>query len=105
MSDLEVTLEALSAGARSFFDGSDHVGAAAQLISTVQINPQALGEVDAAQEFAAALAAFVGTQGDTLGNGSRWVAGSADSLVASADTYHRTEQVEAVSFNRIGDVL
>jgi hypothetical protein len=50
MSDLEVALEALRSGARDFFDGSDHVGAAMQLISSVQINPQALGEVDAAQE-------------------------------------------------------
>lgn len=105
MSDLEVALEALRSGARDFFDGSDHVGAAMQLISSVQINPQALGEVDAAQEFASALATFVGTHGDDLRHGSGWVAGSASELVASADDYHRTEQAEVVNFNQVGDAL
>jgi len=43
-------------------------------------NPQALGEVDAAQEFASALATFVGTHGDDLRHGSSWVAESASNL-------------------------
>jgi hypothetical protein len=85
----EVDPEALRAASRNCDAAADAVAHAATRLSTAQLVPAALGEVDAAHELAAAFAEFAGAFSDDLRRGSAWVADTANGLVANADSYER----------------
>jgi PE family len=87
----EVDPEALRTASGGFHAGADAVGQAARQLSTAQLVPGALGEVDAAYELAAAFADFAGRHADDFQHGSAWVSDTANGLVTNADSYTRAE--------------
>ena len=89
----EVDPAALRAASGGFYTGADAVAAAAVQLSTAQLVADALGDVPAAHELAAAFAAFAGAHGDDLRRGAAVVTDTGDGLVASADAYTRQEEV------------
>jgi hypothetical protein len=89
----EVDPEALRAVSGTFHTGADAVERAAAHLSVAQLTSAGLGEVDAADELAAAFADFAGRYADDLRRGSAWVTDTADGLVASADEYLRREDL------------
>ncbi|TDV40007.1 hypothetical protein [Actinophytocola oryzae] len=87
----EVDPEALRTASSGFHVGADAVEQAARQLSTAQLVPGSLGEVDAAYELAAAFADYAGRHADDLRLGSSWVTDTANGLVANADSYTRAE--------------
>jgi FPC/CPF motif-containing protein YcgG len=87
----EVDPEALRVASRACHAGADAVEQAAVRLSTAQLVPGSLGEVDAAHELAAAFADFAGRHADDLRRGHAWMTGTADGLVATADGYVRRD--------------
>ncbi|WP_245743635.1 type VII secretion target [Lentzea fradiae] len=84
--------EQLRSASKEFVNGSDAVREAAEMISMLRLDASALGQVDAAAEFANALAKFVGTHSQDLQRGSAWISDAADGLVSNAETYQRTDE-------------
>ncbi|MFD9706410.1 hypothetical protein [Lentzea sp. NPDC059081] len=84
--------ELLRNASKEFGNGSDAVREAAEMISMLKLDAGALGEVDAAAEFAEALSRFVGTHSQDLQRGSAWLADAAEGLVSNAEAYQRTEE-------------
>jgi hypothetical protein len=80
---------------KEFGNGSDAVREAAEMISMLRLDAGALGEVDAAAEFADALARFVGTHSQDLQRGSAWITDAAEGLVSNAEAYQRTDDDHA----------
>jgi hypothetical protein len=87
----EVDPEALRTASGGFHAGADSFGEAARQLATAQLVPEALGEVDAAYELAAAFAEFAGTHSDDLRLGADYVSETAHGLTANADEYWRRE--------------
>jgi hypothetical protein len=87
----DVEPERLRTAAKDFHSGSDAVSDAAEMISMLRLDASALGAVDAAAEFADALARFTGEHGDDLRRGAVWVGGTAENLVSGADAYERLD--------------
>lgn len=83
--------ELLRNASKEFGNGSDAVREAAEMISMLKLDAGALGEVDAAAEFADALSKFVGTHAQDLQRGSVWITDAAEGLTSNADAYQRTE--------------
>ena len=83
--------ELLRNASKEFGNGSDAVREAAEMISMLKLDAGALGEVDAAAEFADALSKFVGTHSLDLQRGSAWITDAAEGLTSNAETYQRTE--------------
>jgi hypothetical protein len=98
----EVDPNVLREGAPKVYRASDQVGTAAALVSGVQINAQALGNVPAAGDFAAAFGEFVSAHGADLVHGSVWINDAADGLAKSADAYHRAEQEGVAGVRKAG---
>lgn len=88
----EVDPAALRAASGGFHADADAVGEAARQLSTAQLVPAALGEVEAAYELAAAFAEFVGSRGDELTRDAEQVGDTANGLVTTADEYTRAEE-------------
>jgi len=84
--------ELLRTASKEFGNGSDAVREAAEMISMLRLDAGALGEVDAAAEFADALSKFVGTHSQDLQRGSAWLTDAAQGLTSNAEAYQRTEE-------------
>ncbi|GLZ31495.1 hypothetical protein Lesp02_36830 [Lentzea sp. NBRC 105346] len=97
--------ELLRNASKEFSSGSDAVREAAEMISMLQLDASAFGEVDAAAEFADALSKFVATHSDDLRKGSDWFTDAADGLISNADTYLRTDEDGGISFQNIFNAL
>lgn len=102
MAGFEVDPSVLRNGAPKLDSASDQVSAAAALLAGVQINAQALGDVPAAADFAAAFSQFVGRHGTDLVHGSSWIDDAADGLVKSADSYQHAEKQSAADVVKSG---
>ena len=87
--------ELLRNASKEFGNGSDAVREAAEMISMLKLDAGALGEVDAAAEFADALAKFVGTHAQDLQRGSAWITDAAEALVREADACVRADDHQA----------
>ncbi|MEU7478734.1 type VII secretion target [Lentzea sp. NPDC042327] len=93
--------ELLRTASKEFGNGSDAVREAAEMISMLQLDAGALGEVDAAAEFADALSRFVGTHSQDLQRGSAWFTDAAEGLVSNAEAYQRTDDDHASFLTKI----
>ncbi|MFD4674587.1 type VII secretion target [Lentzea sp. NPDC058450] len=93
--------EQLRSASKEFGNGSDAVREAAEMISMLRLDAGALGEVDAAGEFADALAKFVGTHSQDLQRGSAWMTDAAEGLVSNAEAYLRTDEDHATSLKKL----
>ncbi|TWP53089.1 hypothetical protein FKR81_08390 [Lentzea tibetensis] len=97
--------ELLRNASKEFSSGSDAVREAAEMISMLRLDAGALGEVDAAAEFADALSKFVGTHSDDLRKGSEWFTDAAEGLISNADAYQRADDDNGISFSDIFNAL
>ena len=89
--------ELLRNASKEFGNGSDAVREAAEMISMLKLDAGALGEVDAATEFADALSKFVGTHAQDLQRGSAWITDAVVSaLPASSLTGYSAGKVAVV---------
>ncbi|MGW6444000.1 type VII secretion target [Lentzea sp. NPDC055074] len=93
--------ELLHTASKEFGNGSDAVREAAEMISMLRLDAGALGEVDAAAEFADALAGFVGKHAQDLQRGSAWITDAAEGLVANAEVYQRTDDDHMSALQKI----
>ena len=93
--------ELLRNASKEFGNGSDAVREAAEMISMLRLDAGALGEVDAAAEFADALAKFVGTHSQDLRRGSSWFTDAAEGLVSNAEAYQRTDEDHASALKKL----
>jgi hypothetical protein len=93
--------ELLRNASKEFGNGSDAVREAAEMISMLRLDAGALGEVDAAAEFADALAKFVGTHSQDLQRGAAWITDAAEGLVANADAYQRVDEDHASTLAKL----
>jgi hypothetical protein len=98
----EVDPSVLGAGAPKIYGAADLVGEAAGLLNGAQINAQALGDVSAAEDFAAAFGAFAGSHGADLAHGSIWVDDAARGLTQGADSYRQAEEQSTVDVRKAG---
>jgi hypothetical protein len=93
--------ELLRNASKEFGNGSDAVREAAEMISMLKLDAGALGEVDAAAEFADALSKFVGTHSQDLQRGSAWITDAAEGLVSNAEAYQRTDDDHAAALKKL----
>lgn len=93
--------ELLRNASKEFGNGSDAVREAAEMISMLQLDAGAFGEVDAAAEFADALSRFVGTHSQDLQRGSSWFTDAAEGLVSNAEAYQRTDEDHAAALKKL----
>ncbi|GGN05033.1 hypothetical protein GCM10011609_50360 [Lentzea pudingi] len=93
--------ELLRNASKEFGNGSDAVREAAEMISMLRLDTGALGEVDAAAEFADALSKFAGTHSQDLQRGSAWITDAAEGLVSNAEAYQRTDDDHATALKKI----
>ena len=93
--------ELLRNASKEFGNGSDAVREAAEMMSMLKLDAGALGEVDAAAEFADALSKFVGTHAQDLQRGSAWITDAAEGLVSNAETYQRTDDDHASALTKL----
>ncbi|SDL66605.1 Excreted virulence factor EspC, type VII ESX diderm [Lentzea albidocapillata subsp. violacea] len=93
--------EVLRTASKEFGNGSDAVREAAEMISMLQLDAGAFGEVDAAAEFAEALSKFVGTHSQDLRRGSSWFTDAAEGLVSNAEAYQRTDDDHATALKKL----
>ncbi|SEP78151.1 Excreted virulence factor EspC, type VII ESX diderm [Lentzea xinjiangensis] len=93
--------ELLRTASKEFGNGSDAVLEAAEMISMLRLDAGALGELDAAAEFADAVAKFAGTHSQDLRRGSAWLTDAAEGLVSNADDYQRTDDDQASALTKL----
>ncbi|MET9228655.1 hypothetical protein [Lentzea sp. NPDC003310] len=91
----------LRTASKEFGNGSNAVREAAEMISMLRLDAGALGEVDAAAEFATALSGFVGTHAQDLQRGSAWINDAAEGLVSNADSYQRMEDDHTAALRKL----
>jgi len=80
----------------------DQLSGAAGLAETATLPATALGAVDAAGEFAAAVQALVTEHGGDLERGALWVDDAAEAVVQAAGTYEEMDREAVDRFTLIG---
>lgn len=102
MTGFEVDPSVLGAGAPRIYGAADLVGEAAGLLNGAQINAQALGDVPAAEAFAAAFGEFAGSHGTDLDHGSAWIDDAAGGLTQGVDAYRQAEEQNTAGVRKVG---
>lgn len=91
----------LHQAATEFHDSSDAAGDAAALLEMLSLDPDALGQVPAAAEFADALTRFAGAHADDLRRGAAWLGDTGAGLTDNAHGYQRADDSSQDGFRGI----
>jgi Excreted virulence factor EspC, type VII ESX diderm len=98
-----VDLDTLHGASQQVREGADAIGEAAALLDLLRLDAQALGEVPAAERFAAAVRAFTTAHSDDQRHGSTWVDDAAENLAGTADLYQRADEDAAGGLRKAGE--
>lgn len=101
MAGFQVDPDAVRAAAPGLRDCCDEISAAAGLVSSVSLPTAAMGNVDAAGEFAAAVRTLVSEHGDDLEHGALWVDDAEEAVVKAAESYEEMDRQAIDRFTRL----
>ncbi|GAA5126256.1 hypothetical protein [Haloechinothrix salitolerans] len=101
MAGFQVDPDAVRAAAPGLRECRDEISAAAGLVGSVSLPAAAMGDVEAAGEFAAAVRALVSEHGDDLEHGALWVNDAEEAVVKAAESYEEMDRRAIDRFTRL----
>ncbi|GAA0631835.1 hypothetical protein GCM10010174_61000 [Kutzneria viridogrisea] len=97
-----IEVDAVRRASQQVREGADAIGEAAALLDLLRLNSSALGEVPAAQRFAAAVREFTTAHSQDQRHGSTWVDDAAENLTSTASLYQRADEDAANGLRKAG---
>ncbi len=101
MAGFQVDPDAVRAAAPGLRECRDGISSAAGVVGAVSLPAAALGEVDAAGEFASAVRTLVSEHGGDLEHGALWVDDAEDAVLQAAESYEEMDRQAIDRFTRL----
>lgn len=101
MAGFQVDPDTVRAAAPGLRECCDEISSAAGLVNSVSLPAAAMGGVDAAGEFAAAVRTLVSEHGSDLEHGALWVDAAEETVVKAAESYEEMDRQAVDRFTRL----